>query len=67
MQLRVKSSNVAHVIHNTRFTKSSTKEKNNNVGFDFENEIFQDVTNDEVERNDIPMDVKIDIEAFKDL
>ena len=54
-------------MHDTRFTKSSTKEKNNNVGFDFENEIFQDVTNDEVERNDIPMDVKIDIEAFKDL
>ena len=46
-------------MHDTRFTKSSTKEKDNNMGFDFHTRIFKDVIDDEVERNDIPMDVNI--------
>ena len=46
-------------MHDTRFTKSNTKEKDENMGFDFQTRIFEDVTDDEVERNDIPMDVNI--------
>ncbi|KAL6348827.1 hypothetical protein AAG906_033483 [Vitis piasezkii] len=53
----VKSSNEEHVMHDTRFRKSSTKEKDNNMGFDFQTGIFEDVLDDEVERNDIPMDL----------
>ena len=67
MQLQVKSLNEEHVMHDTRFTKSSTKEKNNNMAFDFQTEIFEDVTDDEVERNDIPMDVNIGMGASRDL
>ena len=54
-------------MHDTRFTKSSTKEKYKNIGFNFQIEIFENVANDEVERNDIPMDVNIGMEAFGDL
>ena len=54
-------------MHDIGFTKSSTKEKNNNMGFDFHIKIFQDVTDDEVEMNDILMDVNIGMEAFGDL
>ena len=53
-------------MHDTRFTKSSTKEKDN-MGFDFQTGIFQDVIDDEVERNDIPMDVNIGMEASRNL
>ena len=35
MLLQVKSSNEAYVMHDTRFTKFSTKEKDNNMGFHF--------------------------------
>ena len=66
-QLQVKSSNEEYVIHDIRFTKSSTKEKYNNIGFNYQTEICEDVANDEVERNDIPMDVNIGMEAFGDL
>ena len=59
MQFQVKSSNEEHIMHDTRFTKSSTKEKDNNMGFDFHTRIFKDVIDDEVERNGIPMDVNI--------
>ena len=59
MQFQAKSSNEEHVMHNTRFTKSSTKENDKNMGFDFQTGIFEDVIDDEVERNDIPMDVNI--------
>ena len=52
-------------MHDTRFTKSNTKEKDENMGFDFQTRIFEDVTDDEVERNDIPTDVNIGMEAFK--
>ena len=54
-------------MHDTRFKKSSTKENDNNMGFDFQTGIFEDVTDDEVERNDIPMDVNIDMEASRNL
>ena len=54
-------------MHDTRFRKSSTKENDNNMGFDFQTGIFEDVTDDEVERNDIPMDVNIDMEASRNL
>ena len=54
-------------MHDTRFTKSSTKEKYKNIGFNFQIEIFENVANDEVERNDIPMDVNIGMEACGDL
>ena len=54
-------------MHDTRFKKSSTKENDNNMGFDFQTGIFQDVIDDEVERNDIPMDVNIGMEASKNL
>ena len=37
------------------------------MGFDFQNEIFEDVIDDEMEKNDIPMDVNIGIETFGDL
>ena len=67
MQFQVKSSNEEHVMHSTRFTKSSTKKKDNNMGFDFQTEIFEDVINDEVERNDIPMNVTIGMEASRNL
>ncbi|KAL6313848.1 hypothetical protein AAG906_010267 [Vitis piasezkii] len=65
--LEVKSSNEEHGMHDTRFRKSSTKENDNNMGFDFQTGIFEDVTDDEVERNDIPMDVNIDMEASRNL
>ncbi|RVW77003.1 hypothetical protein CK203_036886 [Vitis vinifera] len=65
--IEVKSSNEEHGMHDTRFKKSSTKENDNNVGFDFQTGIFEDVTDDEVERNDIPMDVNIDMEASRNL
>ncbi|XP_059598017.1 uncharacterized protein LOC132254942 [Vitis vinifera] len=65
--LEVKSSNEEHGMHDTRFRKSSTKENDNNMGFDFQIGIFEDVTDDEVERNDIPMDVNIDMEASRNL
>ena len=54
-------------MHNTRFTKSSTKEKDNNMGFDLQTGIFEDVIDDEVERNDIPMDVNIGMEVSRNL
>ena len=54
-------------MHDTRFKKSSTKENDNNMGFDFQTGIFEDVTDDEVERNDIPMNVNIDMEASRNL
>ena len=54
-------------MHDTRFTKSSTKENDNNMGFDFQIGIFEDVIYDEVERNDIPMDVNIGMEASTNL
>ena len=54
-------------MHSTRFTKSSTKKKDNNMGFDFQTGIFEDVINDEVERNDIPMNVTIGMEASRNL
>ncbi|XP_059593061.1 uncharacterized protein LOC132253833 [Vitis vinifera] len=65
--LEVKSSNEEHGMHDTRFKKSSTKENDNNMGFDFQTGIFEDVTDDEVERNDIPMNVNIDMEASRNL
>eukprot|EP00261_Vitis_vinifera_P028229 XP_010662334.2 PREDICTED: uncharacterized protein LOC104882098 [Vitis vinifera] len=65
--LEVKSLNEEHGMHDTRFRKSSTKENDNNMGFDFQTGIFEDVTDDEVERNDIPMDVNIDMEASRNL
>ncbi|RVW40336.1 hypothetical protein CK203_114842 [Vitis vinifera] len=65
--LEVKSSNEEHGMHDTRFRKSSTKENDNNMGFDFQTGIFEDVTDDEVEKNDIPMDVNIDMEASRNL
>ncbi|XP_059593260.1 uncharacterized protein LOC109122720 [Vitis vinifera] len=65
--IEVKSSNEEHGMHDTRFRKSSTKENDNNMGFDFQTGIFEDVTDDEVERNDIPMDVNIDMEASRNL
>ncbi|KAL6312312.1 hypothetical protein AAG906_004963 [Vitis piasezkii] len=65
--LEVKSSIEEHGMHDTRFRKSSTKENDNNMGFDFQTGIFEDVTDDEVERNDIPMDVNIDMEASRNL
>ncbi|RVW41766.1 hypothetical protein CK203_113414 [Vitis vinifera] len=37
------------------------------MGFDFQTGIFEDVTDDEVERNDIPTDVNIGMETFKNL
>ena len=40
MQFQAKSSNEEHVMHNTRFTKSSTKENDKNMGFDFQTGIF---------------------------
>ncbi|KAL6350283.1 hypothetical protein AAG906_004231 [Vitis piasezkii] len=52
--LEVKSSNEEYVMHDTRFKKSSTKENDNNM-------------DDELERNDIPMDVNIGMEASKNL
>ena len=54
-------------MHDTRFRKSSTKENDNNMGFDFQIGIFEDVIYDEVERNDIPMDVNIGMEASRNL
>ena len=54
-------------MHDTRFTKSSTKENDNSMGFDFQTEIFQDVIDDEGERNDIPMDMNIGMEASRNL
>ena len=54
-------------MHNTRFTKSSTKEKDNNMGFDFRTRIFYNVIDDEVTRNNIPMDVNIGMEASRNL
>ena len=54
-------------MHDTRFRKSSTKENDNNMGFDFQTGIFEDVTDDEVEKNDIPMDVNIGMGASRDL
>ena len=54
-------------MHDTRFRKSSTKENDNNMGFDFQIGIFEDVIYDEVERNDIPMDVNIGMEASTNL
>ena len=54
-------------MHDTRFRKSSTKEKDNNMGFDFQTGIFEDVIDDEVKRNDIPMDVNIGMEASTNL
>ncbi|KAL6328581.1 hypothetical protein AAG906_038776 [Vitis piasezkii] len=65
--LEVKSSNEEHGMHDTRFRKSSTKENDNNMGFDFQTGIFEDVIDDEMERNDIPMDVNIDMEASRNL
>ena len=58
----VKSSNEIYVMHETRFTKSSTKENDSNVGFYFQNEKFEDVTTDEVDRNNFLMGVNVDIE-----
>ena len=52
-------------MHDTRFIKSNTKENDDYMGFDFQTGIIQDVTDDEVERNDIPTDVNIGMEAFK--
>ena len=43
------------------------RKKYKNIGFNFQIEIFENVANDEVERNDIPMDVNIGMEAFGDL
>ena len=37
------------------------------MAFDFQTEIFEDVIDDEVERNDIPMDVNIGMGASRDL
>ena len=54
-------------MHDTRFIKSNTKENDDYMGFDFQIGIIQDVTDDEVERNGIPMDVNIGMEAFGDL
>ena len=54
-------------MHDTRFIKSNTKENDDYMGFDFQTGIIQDVTDDEVERNDIPMDVNIGMEASRNL
>ncbi|KAL6320171.1 hypothetical protein AAG906_004680 [Vitis piasezkii] len=52
--IEVKSSNKEQVMHDTRFIKSNIKEKDDNM-------------DDEVERNDIPMDVNIGMEASRNL
>ena len=51
-------------MHDSRFTKSSTKEKDN-MKDDLKNENLKDDTDNEVERNyNIPMDMNIGMEPF---
>ena len=54
IQLQVKNLNGAHVMHDTKFKKSSTKENDSNVDFNLQNEIFEDVKEDEVESTTFP-------------
>ena len=67
MQLQVKSLNEEHAMDDTRFIKSNTMENDNNIGFNFQNEIFEDVTDDEVESNALPIDVNIGMEVSRNL
>ena len=53
-------------MHNSRFTKSSTKE-NDNMNDDLQHENLKGDTYNEVKRNDILMDVNIDMEPFTNL
>ena len=51
-------------MHDSRFTKSSTKEKHN-MKDDLKNENLKDDTDNEVDRNyNIPMDMNIGMEPF---